>query len=874
MLKPQLKQAWTQFFGNRSKAIAAAVVTLGLLTTAGLVLANRKITLKQEEQLALESLLRVRASLEQSIYERLTLVVALEAFVQSHTDSDQDNPQERQIFQTQFDHFTTSLSEQVAGILSLQLAPDGVVTYLTDVEQNRKAIGHDLLADDERRQQVLETIQQRGVIVAGPLELIQGGEAIIARQAIFVKSGTYNSQRYINQNRFQPDDNILQKIPSDFWGFATVLIDINTLYKEAGMPDLRDRYHYAIRGRHGLGEDGDIFWGDPAVFDRPLKTMAISLPNGEWVVGVQLASRPRGWRELLILFAGVSVSGLLGYSIIADQERNQAISLSKAKSDFLATMSHEIRTPLNGIIGMSGLLAETELAPQQQQYTNTILRCSDNLLTIVNDILDFSKIEANRLDLETQPFDLYSCIQESIDLVEVQARSKDLQLNYIIDDQTPRYIRGDVTRIRQVLLNLLSNAIKFTEYGNVTLTYTLNPSLPQTPLEISVQDTGIGIAPEKQDNIFQAFTQADNSVTRLYGGTGLGLVICRQLCTLMGGEISLESDVGIGSKFIVSLPVEEASPQEIAELTQQSDQKNAETLIKQLNVPLRILVVEDVQVNCQIATLMFSRLGYRIDAVSNGKEALESLTRCDYDVVFMDWHMPVMDGITATQKIRKKSVSSDQPWIIAMTANVMRDQRQACLEAGMNDFIGKPVKLGILAQALLNCPKVAAVKRHYPAQHPDLRSPQSVTMTLQNNAPVSVPSNEAITKEKSSASQAAVIDDANWQMLLDMVENEDYSFISEMVDLYLEDSAKLMAAMKQAIAEKSCRNLYIASHTLKGSSNYLCAHQLSKQCLQIEMLAKQEHLEAAAPLIPDLEQAYNAVVLTLESKRESFLLSQ
>ncbi len=502
------------------------------------------------------------------------------------------------------------------------------------------------------------------------------------------------------------------------------------------------------------------------------------------------------------------------------QISQQAKQAAEAKSSFLAVMSHEIRTPMNAVLGILGLLRDTPLNQKQQELIKTGRESGEILLSIINDILDFSKMEADKLELEPNSFDLHRLLTQSMELLRSEAQDKGLALILFLNDDLPRYARGDSCRLQQVLVNLINNAVKFTDSGNITVRTSVSSSSGNSfELHCEIKDTGIGIEKARHGELFEEFSMVDQSHSRAYEGTGLGLAICKRLVKLMGGHIGVKSHPGEGSNFYFNVILTKASANEI-EYTQELESF-------QLPSPdTRILLAEDNIANQRVIRAILSSTGLQVDLASNGQEAVKALRCLPYDIVLMDISMPLMDGMEATRTIRQmEGVNSKIP-IIALTAHALKGDRERFIASGMNDYLTKPID----KNATLSCIHRwtgAAENTHTQA-------------TLNQKT------------ESTDSTQDSLSDYVDEAVLQQLVRDTSADIVPELLIGYIEDTRERILKIREALKDTDTELLEREVHTLGSSAGAHANTRLLKAARKVEALCRDGAVNQAILLTPDL----------------------
>ena len=626
-------------------------------------------------------------------------------------------------------------------------------------------------------------------------------------------------------------------------GILGLALDGTITFANPAMARMLDRPAEEIVGRRVCrrgGQRSSSGWIDLGPSGR---IFAARLENGTGISGSDHLRRPDGtlipidYTRTPLICGGLSGSVVTLSDATARTEaqaelmgaRDEALEAARAKGAFLATMSHEIRTPMNGVLGMSELLTDTTLTQEQQEFADSIRSSAEALLNVINDVLDFSKIEAGKLELEATEFRPRGVVDEVATILAVRAHQKGVELICSVEDEVPVVAVGDPGRFRQILTNLVGNAVKFTAEGEVEIRVSVvDVQGDSETVRVAVRDTGIGIPSPAIEHIFDSFSQADGSMTRRYGGSGLGLTIAKSLTEMMGGAMAVESQVGKGSTFSFTARVTRAANQYLVDPMDARSNEGPDaggelgTVRDDLLANRRVLLVEDNPVNQAVARAMLGKLGCYVDLAENGVAAITAYGRATYDVILMDGQMPEMDGYETTRRLRllesgaatEAGLDDGRPAhvpIVAMTAHAMKGDRERCLEAGMDDYLSKPFTRGQLADVLHRCLA---------------------------DGPTEVPDTAADRGGDASTHDGGVVDDATLNELRALDRDGSGDSLRYVLTLYLDKSPQLMTRLAEAVEAGDAVAMGNLAHSSKSASANVGATKLSTLCESLELLGE------------------------------------
>lgn len=747
----------SDYLKNGSKIFPAAVASL-VFFTVFIFLSNSFVRREQEttKQLHAEYLKRILGRVETQLKLRIDALDRLALRIGNNSYNHRDH-----IFKDAEQYI-----RDFGDLISIEeLTKDNYVKWVVPIKGNEAILGKQLNQTGSRADAQNRANKTNETTFSPIIKLLQGPEGFLSFTAI--NRGSYNEGYLVSVfNLKKVLAKMIHEIEKDFIKVEIITADGLTLSTGP-----KQHFHTPSLGFFKL---------------RGLEFTANASFKSERREFISSA-------EMTLIWGALASIGIMCISLLyqtARQSQAQAEEANRVKSDFLANISHEIRTPMNGILGMSHLLLDEPLTKKAQEKIKLIQRSGDVLLEIINDVLDFSKLEAGKVTLDPHPFSVHQIIDNSLSLFKSQLSSKEVSLSAEIDPNIEKWVEGDSLRINQVITNLVNNASKFTKKGSIVIK--ASRVVGTQKIKFSVIDTGIGIPQESLSKLFKVFSQVDSSTTRLYGGSGLGLSICKNLVELMGGTIQVDSKIGSGSTFSFEavLPPSETAPSLSA-----MDEVQKQTQV------LKVLVVDDIEINRIIAREFLIKLGHEVEEASSGVEAIEALKEQSFDVVLMDCQMPEMDGFQATAYIRRLPLLKNVK-IIALTASAMEEDIRKCFNAGMDDFLSKPLKLSRLAQAL---------------------------MGNSNQQEISEPTDSPLDNSK-----------INWGIINDLCGQQPEAkaeLLNSFIDSLVSDRTKLESAM----AERDFESIAFVCHSLKGATSNFCIPEIPDHFQKLDNFANQKN---------------------------------
>jgi len=809
---------------SKKHLLVGLIILTGSVISFGLSWTGYRLTLEHQNRLASQQLFALQQSISQILYNKLALTTSLEAFVNAHHYLDLNNAADRLTYKKQFELFTQSILNNEKGILSLQIAPQAIVSFLTEEQRNQKAIGHDLLKDERRRPQILDLIKRHGKQISGPLTLIQGGDALIMRKAVYSKIHGFEAQSYIDAGRASAGAPWLEDIDQDFWGLVTVLIDYQAFLQEITIREDAD-YEFAIKGRHGLGHAGEVFFGDAAIFEDFIQTVAINFDGGQWLVAVRAKKLPPRWPFVMLAGFGLMIFSLLAYVIIRlEQESLKAHQTSEAlaqsnrtladksasQNKLFAIIGHELRTPAASL----KMLFDKQQARQAMIYEDSINTQLDHLLAVIDDMSVVSDPERAIKGRKK-----IASVQQTLrDLILLQDRlllENELKIKFDADQQSALSCEFNVQLFRQIAMNLIKNSLLHGHASQMHIQVSSLLEADQLSFKVIFTDNGCGINPAFHDSLFEAFERDASS-----DGTGLGLYISRKFAReALHGDLVFDRLYASGSRFILIMKLPLASEQPPSQVIQTSALKDRQIVYAEDNHLMREMTQEQLEL-----------AGAKVLSFENGQLALTYLTlhKDTIDLLLTDAFMPKLDGFDLIKQARNIGFKQT---IIALTAASVGDEGVRLLDCGADHVLYKPLEIDTLSMLLGPLCSTAA----------DALS---------------------VSGEATQASEKAVFD---FDRLMANY-NYDENIYKKFVTMFADNTPQLIQTMREGLETEDFKAIRHAAHQLKGNAATIYAAPLTEHMMQLMSLAEEQQIDKLAAAIEQVEQLSRKLQQALQDK--------